>query len=71
MKTHIRIMAVSNGYIVSEGGDKYGNCGVMNEEHVFETFDNLTKWLSQNLEDPFKQRGRAITATEARDGGLQ
>lgn len=25
MKTHIRIMAVKNGYIVSEGGDKYGN----------------------------------------------
>lgn len=63
MKPAIRIRAVSNGYVVTD--DVRDNFCTSSNEYVFETFGSLVSWLSENLEDPLKQRGRKITATEA------
>jgi hypothetical protein len=51
MKTHVQIQSVNNGYILTVGG-RHNDFHTTRDEYVFETFDSLTKWLAENLEDP-------------------
>ena len=47
----IQIETAVNGYIATEGSPRDMGM-VAYDPHVFETFDSLTEWLSQQLERP-------------------
>jgi len=50
---HLGIRTCENGWEVSprDGNYRAGDCTVLGI-YVFETWDSLTEWLGENLEDP-------------------
>lgn len=52
MMNKIRIETAENGYIATECSDREMGMIMARDPYVFETFDSLVKWLSQNLEKP-------------------
>lgn len=50
----IKIETAANGYIATDASLEMGMCA--RAPYVFETFDALTNWLSQQLEKPKNQK---------------
>lgn len=48
----IVIETAVNGYIAREAAPRHASYMSIAEHHVFETFEGLTEWLSEQLEKP-------------------
>jgi len=61
-KDRITIEAAQNGYVVRDE-IPYGNRDMMasSAPFVFETFESLTMWLTQNLTQPDKPKAEGTT----------
>jgi hypothetical protein len=52
----IQIETAANGYIATETASRHAGM-IAADPYVFETFESLSKWLSQQLEKPTTKEG--------------